>query len=263
MSNNSLPKPYYQDDSVTIYHADCRDILPLLPDKSIDLVLTDPPYGLGNQEWDKQMPYGILTYCLEHYDCPIVWFGSAPKLPADIRQFTVAPERVLVWCPRFTQSHTMRNKIAYRWHPIYLWRLHNNHNIRWDIIDIPTESWLPATRNWWYHPASKPSELISLLATLATGNGVILDPFLGSGTTAYCAKKLNRKCIGIEISEDYCRIAARRCSQAVLPLEVEQVQQGQGDSQPLMFPIMTPPTKGNKVRDKMSVNKVIKETNGE
>ncbi|KKL72441.1 hypothetical protein LCGC14_2084950, partial [marine sediment metagenome] len=49
---------------------------------------------------------------------------------------------------------------------------------------------------------------------------VILDPFLGSGTTAYCAKKLNRKCIGIEIEEKYCEIAANRCRQSVMELKL-------------------------------------------
>ena len=55
---------------------------------------------------------------------------------------------------------------------------------------------------------------------LTNDGETILDPFLGSGTTAYCAKKLNRKCIGIEIEEKYCEIAAKRCSQSVMRLEI-------------------------------------------
>ena len=53
-----LPTPYYQDDIITIYCADCRDILPLIPDKSIDLILTDPPYGISfmGKSWDKALP---------------------------------------------------------------------------------------------------------------------------------------------------------------------------------------------------------------
>jgi len=92
---------------------------------------------------------------------------------------------------------------------------------------------------------------------------LILDPFLGSGTTAYCAKKLGRKCIGVEIEERYAHIAAERCRQAVLPLEVEQVQQGHSTSEPSMFPSMTPPTKGNKIRSKMGINQIGKEPDRE
>ena len=44
-------KPYYQDDAVTIYHGDCREVLPTLP--KVDLVLTDPPYGLAKAETEK------------------------------------------------------------------------------------------------------------------------------------------------------------------------------------------------------------------
>ena len=69
------------------------------------------------------------------------------------------------------------------------------------------------------HPTQKPIKVISRCVNLASDIGdTILDPFLGSGTTAYCAKKLNRKCIGIEIEEKYCEIAAKRCSQGVFDL---------------------------------------------
>lgn len=45
-------KPYYEHNGITIYHGDCREVLPTLPDQSIDLVLTDPPYGVDKASWD-------------------------------------------------------------------------------------------------------------------------------------------------------------------------------------------------------------------
>jgi len=69
------------------------------------------------------------------------------------------------------------------------------------------------------HPSQKPVDLISALTAKNTvENNLILDPFLGSGTTCYCAKKLNRHSIGIEIEEKYCEIAAKRCCQEVMEL---------------------------------------------
>lgn len=69
------------------------------------------------------------------------------------------------------------------------------------------------------HPTEKPIALVSHLVQIHTNpNNLILDPFLGSGTTCYCAKKLLRYSIGIEIEEKYCEIAARRCSQEVMEL---------------------------------------------
>ena len=206
-------KPFYQDEWVQIYHGDCRLILPELP--KVDLVLTDPPYGVDYAEWDIEMPYDILLLLLERYNCPIAWFGSSPNLPKDLTEFPISPDRIIIWSPRFTLSHTINDGIAYRWQPIYLWRIPKEHNIKWDIIGIPTEC-----GNWWEHKATKPVDLISLLCTLAPAGGLILDPFLGSGTTAYCAKKLNRHCIGIEIEEKYCEIAANRCRQMVMELKI-------------------------------------------
>ena len=114
------------------------------------------------------------------------------------------------------------------------------------------------------HPTVKPLKLMSYLITLGSREGdTVLDPFGGSGTTALSSKLLGRKCISIEIELDYCRIAAQRCAQAILPLEVEQVQQGQGTGQPFMFPTMASPTKSNKVRSKMSTSNITKEANGE
>jgi len=79
------------------------------------------------------------------------------------------------------------------------------------------------------HPHQKPNSLVERLILLGSKeNDLILDPFLGSGTTAYCAKKLGRKCIGIEIEEKYCEIAANRCKQEILPLEYSNVSTDSG-----------------------------------
>jgi DNA modification methylase len=65
-----------------------------------------------------------------------------------------------------------------------------------------------------YHPTQKPQGLFSeILGKYSKEGKLVLDPFLGSGTTCYCAKKLNRYSIGIEIEEKYCEIAAKRCMQ--------------------------------------------------
>jgi site-specific DNA-methyltransferase (adenine-specific) len=67
------------------------------------------------------------------------------------------------------------------------------------------------------HPAIFPEQLAAdHIVSWSNVNDLILDPFLGSGTTAYCAKKLNRRCIGIEIEEKYCEMAAKRCAQSVM-----------------------------------------------
>ena len=70
------------------------------------------------------------------------------------------------------------------------------------------------------HPCPKPLDIWKkiMLRASVSSDDVILDPFLGTGTTAIAAKELNRKCIGIEIEEKYCEIAARRCSQGVFDL---------------------------------------------
>jgi len=73
-------------------------------------------------------------------------------------------------------------------------------------------------RNRSQHPTQKPIAVMMWCLSLFPEANILLDPFLGSGTTCYCAKKLNRYSIGIEIEEKYCEIAARRCSQEVMEL---------------------------------------------
>lgn len=229
-------KPYYQDSYVTIYLGDCREILPELPDKSVDLVLTDPPYGVG-------VKYG------KHYDDKRddywEWFLS---LVADMRRissiviFTHRNESlryikgwdwVGVWNkPGSFGARIGNSAILPHWEPIYFYGIHSVGVYGEYCPDVLTYNPVKAGassligREKWQkgnsfssHPCPKPVGLFQKLAHIfSPAGGIILDPFLGSGTTAYCAKKLNRKCIGIEIEERYAEISAKRCSQMVLDL---------------------------------------------
>ena len=207
---SKLPKPYYSEGEIVLYNADCRDILPLLG--PVDLVLTDPPYGVGYDTWDKECPYDLLPVFLKKSKGAVIWFGAAPQ-SVWIDKFSPRPKRILIWSPKFTLSHAQQDGISYRWHPIYCWNLPKKHDGPvWDQLDDSTE-----TGNWWKHSCTKPLSLMKKLSAFCPEDGTILDPFLGSGTTLLAAKSLRRKAIGVELDEAYCAIAVERLKQQVLP----------------------------------------------
>ena len=206
-----LPTPYYHDPDagMTIYCADCRDILPHL--EPVDLVLTDPPYGVNCDWWDARVPHELLKHFLSKA-ATVVWFGAAAQHRNDLLAFDPPPQRIGVWAPAFTLSKTMANGMQYRWHPVYMWGLPKKHDgPTWDVFLHCCEG-----HHFWNHPATKPLKLMKSLCGLASST--ILDPFMGSGTTLVAAKQLGRKAIGIEIEEKYCKIAVERLKQGVLPL---------------------------------------------
>ena len=241
-------KWYYSDKWVAIACGDCREILPQL-DVKVDLVLTDPPYvGLkGNQKLMNNIGVG------KHYNNnPTV--GDIWKANIEWMELCLKPLNygIIAFC-QFHDVHSMAleaNKLGLKaialgtWHarnsppsvqnrPHYttnfMWYLEKTPGLKWrkleTMYDIPKlATGCMATERivdkdgCAIHPTQKPSELISKL--LQVDAQTILDPFLGSGTTCYCAKKLNRYSIGIEIEEKYCEIAAKRCSQEVMELKI-------------------------------------------
>jgi len=258
-----LPPAYYQDDAVYIIHGDCREVLPLIPDKSIDLVLTDPPYKIGYAVWDNG-EFGHFTdewlkSCfLLLQDKGTMWsfmgyervFEFVPLLQT---YGSVHLENWVIWARqkgRGSSKHlkSQREDIFHTTKTVnFVW---NNLKMLREVVTpyvkdgkprgwfINEEGkrvrWTGLGNVWVYtapqynsltdkqeHPAQKPSLLFERLILLSSNkSNLIIDPFLGSGTTAYCAKKLNRKCIGIEIEEKYCEIATKRCSQSVMRLEI-------------------------------------------
>ena len=267
-----LPKPYYQDKWVTIYHGDCREILPQIPDKSVNLVLTSPPYddlrlygGQGFQFSDlPSMLYSILcgggccvwvvgdqvingsesgssfrqalTFIDNGFNLhdTMIFQKNNTSLPDGTRygqefeyMFVFSKGSPIIFNPlvdrkrkwmgnsRYTKKRKPNGDIV-----LFTRDQESRSNKRGNIwlydVGFNKGSSNPIT---FQHPATFPESLANdhVISWSNDGN-IILDPFLGSGTTCYCAKKLNRHSIGIEIEEKYCEIAARRCSQEVMEL---------------------------------------------
>ena len=199
--------PYFQDDYVTIYHGDCREIVPTLG--RFDLLLTDPPYGAGyaanpvvgkgkaksnhaDSDWDNEAPE--LSFALRVCNEAIVWGGNYHQLPPR--------RRWLAWIKRDAPPSLSNMELA--------WTSFDANARFFDRTIAATN----AERIG--HPTQKPLALMNWCIGLAGDVQTILDPFAGSGTTGRAAKDLGRKAVLIEREERYCEIAARRMAQGVL-----------------------------------------------
>lgn len=196
-------KPYYEEGGIVIYHGDCREILPTLP--KVDLVLTDPPYGIGiaanpvrqkfaKQKWDDIVPsVETVNAVLASGTTAIIWGGNYFDLPPS--------KCFLVWdkCQPEEFSLAMCEQA-------------------WTNIDKPAKLFqLRVTSYVKEHPTEKPVSLMSwCLKQVPITPSTVLDPFMGSGTTLVACKQAGIACTGIEREEKYCEIAARRLAQGCL-----------------------------------------------
>jgi len=217
----STPAPFYQDDSCTIYCGDCREILPTLG--QFDLLLTDPPYGIDYKAGDSSQ-LGIQKFERVHGDAEefqpafilgfpdVICFGAnhyTHGLPRGEGQF---------YCWDKVCTNGMKVRIAeceYLWHK-------NGTKPRvfrhlWSGAYRASEAGERAQ-----HPTQKPIALMQWCLGLIPDAQTILDPFMGSGTTLVAAKLEGRKAVGIEISEKYCEIAAKRLAQRVFEFPAPQ-----------------------------------------
>lgn len=220
-------KPYYEHAGITIYHGDCREVLPSLG--GIDLLLTDPPYGLGaarrktmgfgdnrgknglgganpskrdygDSAWDDvRADDGMIEQCMRASRNQIIWGGNYFKLPPT--------KGILVWDKLRGDTDFADGEIAWTSFD----RALRIFRYRWNgfLVD-------PNSKDVRLHPTQKPLALMKWCLTLGTPPSNILDTFAGSGTTLEAAKVLGIPAIGIEIEERYCEIAAKRLAQEVL-----------------------------------------------
>jgi site-specific DNA-methyltransferase (adenine-specific) len=230
-------EPFHQEEAGIIYNADCRDTLPHLP--KVDLVLTDPPYGITENSKRRLHAYrnpiksggriggpgfaNVTEYGNTHWNhCPLdsqLWqyiknISHNQIIWGANHLLTVLgkPPTFLVWdkkCQNGWKDSFSDCELA------YLSTVGPDRLFR--------HQWMGAIRAGKkikrQHPTQKPIELMNWCLGFFPEANIILDPFLGSGTTAVAAKELGRKFIGIEISEEYCSIAVKRLRQGVLNFE--------------------------------------------
>ena len=239
-------QPYYEHDGITIYHGDSREILPDMPD--VDLVLTDPPYGVstagsvhdrgngkgkrsfdffaGDSNWEAM---NVLVSCvigeslchLKGSGSVYVWCGHRQFGDVVMQIELVGMKtRPFVWvkkCPPPSPPNAGYSAgvelCVYGYGPGRTW---NGGGIG-PSNAVVADSYRHGQPGKVDHPTQKPLGLITGQIKMSTAPGdTILDPFMGSGTTLRAAKDLGRKAIGIEIEEKYCEIAAKRMAQEIL-----------------------------------------------
>lgn len=204
--------PYYQDEAVTIYNADCRKVLPFL--ERFDLLLTDPPYGMARDGkpastsshgghkgyefagWDDEPPKRhLFDMMFEASKDQIIW--GANFFP----QYLNGSMGWLLWDKgqRIDQSD---GELAYA-----------SRDAAFRVFVLNRAA---IGKDGAVHPTQKPLALMRWCLSFFPDAATVLDPFMGSGTTLVAAKLEGRKAVGIEISEKYCEAAANRLRQGVL-----------------------------------------------
>ncbi len=215
--------PYYEQDGCVIYHGEAENVLPLIG--LTDLLLTDPPYGIGEargknkgrgclavakdfgvSDWDDSpVPKWLLEHARWRCRHQIIFGGNYYELPPakcwlvwdKDNGATDFADCELAW----TNLDKAVRKITFRWQGML------------------TEPGVKKEDRW--HPTQKPEPVMRWALIQAPQDvKTVLDPFMGSGTTLVACKRLGRACVGIEREERYCEIAAKRLQQGALPLEL-------------------------------------------
>ena len=215
----AFPKPDWEAEDVLLYCGDCLEILPKLPDKCVDAVVTDPPYGIGvDTSWlselhlcrhkppcvTDEVPWGDE----KQIECPWLWQQSKRLVWGHPYILDPTASGWMVWDkqPGLDCERTLGQPVEMA------------STTFWCGFRIVRHLWAgfykrePETR--YPHPTQKPLRLMRRCVELAP-NGVIADPFMGTGTTLVAGIQMGRRVVGVEIDPDFFAIAVKRIEQAI------------------------------------------------
>ncbi len=231
-----MSAPYYQDDRVTLYHGDCREVMATLADQSVDCVITDPPYterthGMAKTNKGKGHEVKAVSFAsiadadlqVSLRECGRVsrrWVVATLDYAHAVEFDATPPEglrtlRLGVWVKTNPMPQISADRPAQGWESIaYMHRA--DVKPVWNGGGRAGNFILPTAQGQ-EHPTAKPLDMVRQWVQWFTAHGdVVLDPYAGSGTTLRAALDEGRRAIGVELEERYCEVIARRLSQDVL-----------------------------------------------
>jgi len=240
-------KPYFKTRLGKLYCGDALEVLKELPDESVDLILTDPPYNVSKPgqnitrnggkfgkakdivldfgEWDRGVirwqdfiddfvrllkPTGVLAMFYDKLE-----LGCIGKYLQEVHDFQVRHIGAWVKPNPAPQARKVKWQNGLEFFIIATKNKGSGHHYNYRLGQSP-DYFIHSVNFKHYHPTQKPEPLIEWIMKYWSFEGdLVLDPFLGSGTTAIVAEKLGRRWIGIEIDENYCKIAKERLEKVV------------------------------------------------
>lgn len=216
---------HYQDFINKVICGDCLSEMSKMGDNNINLLLTDPPYNAKDIGPNKRI-YSIGRMQLlekEYQKFCQDWIKEALRISERV-VFTPGianmcyypqPNWALCWHKPAAVSFNRLGGFN-AWEPIFVYgKIPKGKRMEQDYLLFNTLNFTKGPEK--DHPCPKPLELIKFLVDkFSNENEIVLDPFLGSGTTMVAAKHLKRKGMGIEINPDYCKIANERLRQQIL-----------------------------------------------
>jgi len=221
MESELLPT---NEEPIKIINADCLEVLKKLPDNCIDLVLTDPPYGINQDKGIQLYTKASSKHTVKKYKDN--WDSKTPSKEIFDEILRVGKKVIIFGGNYFIDKLPFKTS----W---IIWDKIGNIKFNDTFTDVEM-AWTNFDRNISKkyiciqhgfvseerkreHPTQKPVKLFrNIIKDYSKEGELIMDCFLGSGTTTIACKQLNRKCLGIEISKKYCDIAKKRLQQGVL-----------------------------------------------